>query len=143
MRVWRRAWWRAGAARTQYGHGAGGGAHAFSGPGADDVENRVLADEVRAVVDRADAEGAGGLRLREGEGVFLDPGGFVEPCLGLAAAAEEDGQEGEDEGAQDVVQRHAGCGVQAQFSRRALGAGTGGALRPAVGINIHLVSLHR
>jgi len=135
MGVWRRAWWRAGAARTQYGHGAGGGAHAFSGPGADDVENRVLADEVRAVVDRADAEGAGGLRLREGEGVVLDPGGFVDPGLGLAAAAEEDGQEGEDEGAQDVL--------QAQFSHRALGAGTGGALRPAVGENLHLVSLYR
>ena len=135
MGVWGRAWWRAGAARTQYGRGAGDGAHAFSRPGADDVENRVLADEVRAVVDRADANGAGGVRLREGEGVFLDPGGFVDPSLRLAAAAEEDGKEGEDEGAQDVL--------QAQFSRRALGAGTGGALRPAVGEILHSVSLHR
>ena len=55
------------------------------------------------------------------------------PGLGLAAVAEQGGEEGEQEGAQHLV--------QAQVPDRALGAGTGGALRPAVGENIHLGSL--
>jgi hypothetical protein len=96
----------------------------------------MLDDHVGAIVDRADAERADGLRLREGEGVVLDPGRLVDPCLGLAAAAEEDGQEGEEERAQDVMQAH--------VSHHALGVGAGGALRPAAGENLHSVSLsHR
>ena len=57
----------------------------------------MFADEVRAVVDRADEDGAGGFGLGEGEGVGLQPlgvdvgGGGVEPG---PAAAEKDGQEG-------------------------------------------------
>ncbi len=56
------------------------------------------------------------------------------PGLGLAAVAKQGGEEGEQEGPQHVV--------QTQVPNRALGAGTGGALRPAVGENIHSGSLH-
>ena len=135
--VW--AWgWRAGGSPAGDGRGAADRAHAAAGAGADDPEDRVFADEVRAVVDRADEDGAGGFGLGEGESVGLQPlgvdvgGGGVEPG---PAAAKEDGQEGEEEGAQD--------GVQAQLSRRVSRAGLGRALRPAVGECLHLVSLHR
>ena len=76
-------------------------------------------------MDRADADRAGSFGLREGEGEFLQPLGLdvadgrVEP----PAAAEQDGEQGEEEGAQHVL--------QTQVSHRACGAGMGGALRPA------------
>jgi hypothetical protein len=144
MRGWCKSRRGAGDAGLGGGQGSGEGAHAFAGPGAEDVQDRVLADQVRAVVDGADAEGLGGL-LRDGEGPFVqvEMGGFVKPFPGLAAVAEEGGEEGEEDGAQQVVQAHAWQIVQACVASRALGAGMGGALRPAVKEGIHSVSLHR
>lgn len=129
----------AGDARAKYGRDAGEIAHAAPGRGPENVHDPMLDHHVGAVVQRADAEGARGLGLGEGKGEFLQPlgvdmaGGVVEPGLGLAATAEQDGKEGEEEGAQDVV--------QAQFSRRAFGAGTGRALRPTGRNDLHFVSL--
>ncbi len=136
MRGRRKSWRGAGDAGVGRGQGSGEGAHAFAGPGAEDVQDRVLADQVGAVVDGADAEGQGGL-IRKGERPFVrvETGGSVLPSPGLAAVAEKGGEEGVEDGAQHVV--------QACVSSRALGAGIGGALRPAGKEGIHLVSLHR
>ena len=118
---------------AQQGYGAGNRAHAAIAAGAEEIEQ---ATDLQRHLAREDiVQGQIGVGVREVDPPFS--GGVARrqrELVGGVAAAEEGCKEGEEEGAQDVL--------QAQFSHRARGAGTGGALRPAVGENIHLVSLY-
>jgi hypothetical protein len=74
------------------GMGARARAQAAVGARADDPQDRVFADQVRAVVDAAHAQDGGGGRFGVGQRGGV-PGAGEE-----AAAAEEAGEEGEDQG---------------------------------------------
>jgi hypothetical protein len=111
-------------------HGARQGAQAAIGARADDVEDGVFADEVRAVVDGTDSRRGAGFGEGERERPFLDVGGRgVVPGAG-AAAAEEGGEEGEDEGFQRGAQAHGRVRVVP-------GRAAGGAWGPGGGTAFH------
>ena len=116
---------RAGDARLGDGLDAGEGAQAAVRAGADDVEERAFAGEVRAVGWGTGVRRRGG---RAGGDFGGEMGSGVVPGACVPAPAQEGGEEGEDQG----LQR----GAQARGS--AWGAAAGWALGLGEAICIHL-----
>jgi len=98
MGRWREGRWGAGDARAGDGKRARARAQAAVRAWADDPQDRMLADEMRAVVDVADdGDGAGG-------GVGVGERSGVPGAVQHAATAEKAGEKGADQGLDGMAQ---------------------------------------